>query len=222
MVKLVISGITVEPITPTRLFTNELGDELFNSFVYCYHNTVNDKVYIGKTVNIAARKNRHRRNAFVDNYQLPFYNALRKYGEDKFEFFVLDRFHVEWVVLEMEQFYIKLFTSTDRKFGYNITEGGEGSRGVGHNENQKRINKSRVGKNNGNAKLTDEMAIALFNQYKTGNISMLEIANLYGVSLPTVERLLSGRSWKYLELDVASLKDIKRNNIYFRKEDIPK
>ena len=65
-----------------------------------------------------------------------FYNAIRKYGLDDFEWSVIyqskDRKHT---LKEMETFFIKQYDSM--KNGYNSTLGGEGQFGTKHNETQK-------------------------------------------------------------------------------------
>lgn len=194
---------------------NEAGEYFPKSryYVYCYKNKVNGKCYVGKTNNISQRKSKHRRLAFTEKSQLPFYRAIRKYGEDNFEFTVLDTFCWEDIIFDLEKFYIKAYKANQREFGYNITEGGEGSSGTRHNENQKRANKLRVGTKNGRSKLNDELVLAMFEDYRTGNFSMIELASQYNISAVTVERILSGRSWKHLNLDVSSLKHVKKINI---------
>jgi group I intron endonuclease len=181
-------------------------------YVYCYENLINKKCYIGKTCNISQRKNRHRRNAFKDNLSLPFYNALRKYSESGFSFKILDQFDKEYVIFDLEKFYIKAYNSTNPKFGYNITEGGEGSCGTKHNDNQKRSNKLKFGSNNGNSKLNDTSALEIYHEYKSG-VSSKDLVSKYNVSAITIERLLAGKSWKHLNLDISRLSQIKKENI---------
>lgn len=182
-------------------------------YIYCYKNKINGKCYIGKTNNISQRKNRHRRNAFIDKNTLPLYNALRKYGEDNFEFSILDKFHIEDIIFDLEIFYISAYKSNNRDYGYNVTSGGEGSSGTKHNENQKKSNKLKVGESNGNSKLTNVTALSVYNDYKTGLYTIKDISNKYNVAHITIERLLSGRSWKHLNLDVKSLQFIKKENV---------
>lgn len=182
-------------------------------YIYCYKNKKNGKVYIGKTKNLSQRKSRHRRNAFIDNVKLPFYNALRKYSENDFEFLILDKHAHEYVIFDLEIFYIRLFSSNQKEFGYNITAGGEGSTGVKHNENQIRANKLKVGTKNGNSKLTEEIVFKIYEDYKSGQYFHIDLATKYNISSITVERILSGRSWKHLNLDIVALYPVKRKNI---------
>ena len=181
-------------------------------YVYCYVNKKNGKCYIGKTNNLSKRKSKHSYCAFKGKLNLPFYRALRKYGKEGFDFFVLDEFNSEDIIFDLEKFYIENFKSNNKKFGYNITAGGEGSSGTKHNDNQIRANKLKFGTNNANSKLNDENARLIFNEYKTG-VSLLDLSVKYNISSITIERLLSGRSWKHLNLDIVSLNEIKKNNI---------
>jgi len=185
---------------------------LNNFYIYCYKNKTNGKCYVGKTNNLIGRKYKHRWRAFVENSPLSLYNALRKYGEDNFEFIILDSFYSEDIIFDIEKFYIKAYKSNQTEFGYNLSEGGEGSSGVRHNENQIRANKMKMGSKNGNSKLTEDSAIAVFDDYKSENYSMSELAMKYNISLVSIERLLSGRSWKHLNLDIESLKNIVSSN----------
>lgn len=91
--------------------------------IYMYTNRLNSKRYIGKSVDIEARKGKHRRNA-KDGRASYFYNALRHYGENVFDFEVLEECSVEQLD-EKEKFYISKY-DTLMPNGYNMTEGGTG------------------------------------------------------------------------------------------------
>ena len=69
----------------------------------------------------------------------------------------------------------------------------------------------RVGTGNGNAKPNDEIVITIYNEYKSGT-SIKELSIKYDVSTLTVERLLSGKSWKHIKLDISALFKIKQEN----------
>ena len=50
-------------------------------YIYVFYNTVNKKLYIGKTTELyTLRFNEHKYNAFTKNIITYFYKALRKYG----------------------------------------------------------------------------------------------------------------------------------------------
>lgn len=101
------------------------------SYIYKYTNIENGKTYIGQTNNIQKRKNGHRSCAHNKNsneYNSPFHRALRKYGEDKFNFEILEEIDDDDIELinEREQFFIAHYQSLVSQNGYNISLGGDG------------------------------------------------------------------------------------------------
>ena len=95
-------------------------------YVYKITNIINNKVYIGITHSIEKRKIQH----FKCKKNHPLYNAIRKYGPDKFTFEVIDSSDDRNTLCELEKYYIRLYKSNDRKYGYNITSGGEDNKGT--------------------------------------------------------------------------------------------
>jgi len=95
--------------------------------IYKTINLVNNKVYIGQTVQfLNARKNTH----FSDKRNYYFHNALHKYGRESFVWEIIEHCDSKEELDEMEFHYIKQYHSNDREHGYNMTLGGEGT--VGH------------------------------------------------------------------------------------------
>lgn len=78
-------------------------------FIYCIHNTINDKIYIGSTKEIVKRRNRHF-NDLKNNKHCNVYlqRAYNKYGEDILDFFVLAQVEVlsQKELLDIEHDYI--------------------------------------------------------------------------------------------------------------------
>lgn len=91
--------------------------------IYRYTNRINGKSYIGKSTNIEQRKICHLRKTKSGDTTY-FHNALRKYGEQNFDFEILE-FCQESELDEREQYYIKHF-NTIMPNGYNMTVGGDG------------------------------------------------------------------------------------------------
>lgn len=92
--------------------------------IYKITNQINNKVYIGQSVNIKKRFNQHK-CAARDGENSYFYQALRKYGVENFSFEVLEECPKE-KLNEREIYWIEYFHSTDRSKGYNISRGGDG------------------------------------------------------------------------------------------------
>lgn len=95
------------------------------SGIYKIKNKVNDKIYIGQSVNIYKRWCDHRYYLNSNSHQnIHLQRAWNKYGKDSFEFSVIE----ECLNLELdkrEECYISFYNSNDFKLGYNQTTGGE-------------------------------------------------------------------------------------------------
>ena len=107
--------------------------------IYMYENKINKKVYIGKTIDEVKRIKSHLYESRKTSNK--FYNAVRKYGWENFEYIIVDRFEssskeeLNTELSNLEIFYIKKFDSI--KNGYNTTEGGEGCKGLKHSDSAK-------------------------------------------------------------------------------------
>ncbi len=84
-------------------------------------NKINGKVYIGKSKNIYKRYCRHlsKSNPGTTSFSV----AMRKYGINNFDFFILETCRIEDLD-QNEVKWISLHNSTDKRNGYNITIGG--------------------------------------------------------------------------------------------------
>lgn len=91
-------------------------------YLYKITNTVNDKVYIGVTINPSVRWRNHKRKT---SHCKALKSAIDKYGEDKFTFEIL-YFGSNDFVDELEVAAIQYYNSQSPN-GYNITLGGEGT-----------------------------------------------------------------------------------------------
>ena len=93
--------------------------------IYMIINTIDDKVYIGKSVDIYSRIHSHvrslrKKDKRQDNDH--FINAWHKHGEENFKYEVLEYFEVvnEELLKEKELYWIDFYQSTDRNKGYNL------------------------------------------------------------------------------------------------------
>lgn len=112
-------------------------------YIYKYTNTINGKVYIGKTYRIKARQVEHRsKSIYCDTY---FHKALNKYGYDNFTFEIIAQTDNDDSLNFLEKMYIRKYKSSQQEFGYNLTEGGEGTIGF-HPTEEARQKMSRAKK----------------------------------------------------------------------------
>ena len=99
---------------------------MFIGFIYVVTNTVNGKVYVGKTVKpFDARWKNHKEQARCKS-SFYFHNAIRKHGADAFTFEIVDMAFSEDALNEKECERIRRESSAEKAFGYNLTLGGEG------------------------------------------------------------------------------------------------
>jgi group I intron endonuclease len=95
--------------------------------VYKTVNTINDKVYIGQTTKtLGERRNKH--FSVSVSKQSRFYNALKKYTRNDFDWFVLAYARTKRELDDLEVMYIAEANSMDRTVGYNLRDGGQGGR----------------------------------------------------------------------------------------------
>lgn len=100
-------------------------------YIYKYENKINHKVYIGQTVDPAARHYSHISKSRTEKTK--FYNAVRKYGWDNFDYAIIAQAEAEDIkelsslLDSLEIQYIEQYSSY--KNGYNSTIGGRSCRG---------------------------------------------------------------------------------------------
>lgn len=101
--------------------------------IYRATNLINNKVYIGFTAHWPHRINGHNYDRRYGNTDKPFYNAIKKYGWDAFEWDAIYQSQdFEHTLNVMETHFITEYRSWvgfDDCNGYNTTLGGEGTRG---------------------------------------------------------------------------------------------
>jgi group I intron endonuclease len=97
--------------------------------IYRIKNLLNSKIYIGQTKDPKTRWSRHKSDARLGKkYNWYLYDAMRKYGVDNFIFEVIAQTKYIEEVDRLEILLIEQYKSTDRNFGYNISEGGQSNK----------------------------------------------------------------------------------------------
>lgn len=112
-------------------------------YVYMVTNKLNGRKYIGK----------HKSNGFDDSYYgsgKVISQAIEKEGKDNFSVEILESYNSLAELNDGEKFFIKKFNAQEDPLFYNISEGGDGGRGMlgkHHSEETKqRISTSEKGK----------------------------------------------------------------------------
>ena len=143
--------------------------------IYKISNLKNGKVYIGQSIDIAARWRRHRVDAFSNDkatYNYPLYRAIRKYGLENFSFDIIEE--CEKIQLnERERYYISLYDSVNN--GYN--QGFGGSNG-GHF-----------------CKISKEQLQEIIVLLQTTELTNTQIGNKFDISENMVCGINTGKHW---------------------------
>lgn len=98
--------------------------------IYKITNKINNKIYIGQSIDIERRWRAHKTEPFninSDNYNTVFYKAIRKYGIDNFTFEVIEECSKD-KLNEREEYWINYYNSyvnAEESNGYNMTLGGD-------------------------------------------------------------------------------------------------
>lgn len=97
--------------------------------IYCFTNKINNKKYIGQSINIINRYYHHKYNYLYENHNkinTVFYDALRKYGFNMFDFKILEECPI--AELDQREKYWISFLNTQIPNGYNVEGGGRYSK----------------------------------------------------------------------------------------------
>jgi len=161
--------------------------------IYKITNTDNNKCYIGQSVHMVQRLGDHKRNLrkgeHINEY---FQRAYNKYGIDKFVYEVIEECDKEQLN-DKELFWIDLFNSTDRGFGYNLMDGGN-ERGSVHKNTKHKMSLINRGINN---ILTEHEVMGIKEALLKG-ITQTELSLRYGVSQSGIWRIMNLDNWVWV------------------------
>lgn len=114
------------------------------SGIYCIENKIDGKKYIGQSVDIESRWYRHKYELNAkQHFNSYLQNAWNKYGEDNFNFYIIELCKVE-LLDEREEYYIDFYKTLDRNVGYNMTAGGHSNKYI-NDEISAKISKALMG-----------------------------------------------------------------------------
>ena len=92
------------------------------SGVYCFRNIVNNKIYVGSSVNVFRRKQEHLKALRTKkHFNTHMQYAFNKYGEANLEFTMLEEVVAHTQLVPREQYWIDYYDSAKRNKGYNIS-----------------------------------------------------------------------------------------------------
>ena len=165
--------------------------------IYKITNNITNEKYIGQSLQVEKRLQRHKTTAFNTNskcYNYPLYKAIRKFGIDNFTFEIIEECSSQ-ELNDREIYWIK-----ELQCEYNQTYGGSGTIL--------------------NAKLNQKQVIEIQNilqQDVNGEVSHIQLAKQYSVSKDTIQGINAGRIWYNENLNYP-LHISKRDHIHLKRE----
>lgn len=120
--------------------------------VYRYKNTIDNKLYYGQTIGKLENRHKAHLRAVRAGSQAYLHRAMRSHGIECFVLEEVERCTSKQQLDERETYYILRDKTNIPEFGYNMTEGGEGTVGwVPTKQNRKNMSKNHAdvsGENN--------------------------------------------------------------------------
>jgi group I intron endonuclease len=168
-------------------------------FLYHIQNKINNKLYVGITIDCTKRWRRHILQA-QHKVKHAIHCAILKYGPNNFIFKEIEKCDSWDHACERERFWIKSLKEAGNQL-YNETDGGEGSFGVrrygADNPNFGKEMKPHVkqGLLKTRRKLTDVQISEIRALYATNNHTQTQLAGQFNVSLTQIHRIVKGKSW---------------------------
>ena len=159
--------------------------------IYLIRNLINNKIYIGQSVDIKRRIQEHLRSAQPDKYSIKslkdskthIHLAMQKYGINNFSVDIIELTNDRKQLDDLEKKWILLLRSNNPNIGYNETIGG-----------QKCF--SQKGEKHGQAKLTQQEVNDIKFLLKNTKMTLGEISQKYNnISKSTLSMINQGKIW---------------------------
>jgi group I intron endonuclease len=151
------------------------------SGVYQIRNIINNKFYIGSTIYFNNRKSDHFRKLNTNKHDNPhLQRAWDKYGEENFEFNILEYVEDKEKLIEREQYWLDKTQCYNPEIGYNIRKVAESNLGLKHTDETKEyLRKINMGNTHGLGYIPTEetrkkLSMALTGKKKTNVKPMSE------------------------------------------------
>ena len=164
-----------------------------NVGIYKITNIKNNKVYIGQSVKLSARKNGHINSLKKQQHHNPLLQlAFNKYGQKSFIFEILEECEIDQLD-EKERFWISFFDSTNRDYGYNFESGGN----LKKRAHPETVEKIRIANRGTGSPLTESDVREIKMAIHIG-INQTELSKIFNVKVTTINKIAKGVSWYWV------------------------
>jgi group I intron endonuclease len=194
------------------------------SGIYCIMNKINNKKYIGSSISLYYRLNRHKSDLINNKHKNPhLQNSWNKYGKENFECFIIE-YCKEDILNKREEYFINIFGD------YNCSKFDNGRLIISEESKKKMsITKKRMFKNKElipNRRISIEQFsldgdfIRRFDSIKNASILTNISESQLGRCLNNTYKTAGGFQWKYTNSDIKIEKYIKnkKDNSFLNKK----
>lgn len=175
------------------------------SGVYQIRNKINNKIYIGSTVNLYNRFSRHISALKNNNHRNDhLQRAWNKYGEQNFVFEIIEIVNLETQdIYAAENKWISLTNCTNEKLGYNIQlVAGKGFLGMTMSEESKvKMSKNALGENNSGARHDTKTVISIKLLLKFTDLKQKTIAEHFNYDPSNISTIHTGVMWNHINIE---------------------
>jgi group I intron endonuclease len=212
------------------------------SGIYKILNTENGKMYVGSSINLKRRREKHfsqlKNNRHPNSHLQGAYN---KYNKEKFEWIILEYVPDNSIILQREQYWIDFFKSYNREAGYNLAPiagnclgakwseeskikrsitrkalhlCGEKSPSFGkhRSEEQKKEMSIMRSGEKSHSALLTNDQVKEIKRMIMDGLSNTEIGNTYGVSRDNISHIKTGLKWSSVIVEGISAEDLRFKN----------
>jgi group I intron endonuclease len=157
--------------------------------IYAAKCSVNNKIYVGITVDLVRRKKEHKYQADIGKKTL-FHSAIRKYGWNEFSWEIIETCPTLELAYERECLWIKRLNSQP-PYGYNLTDGGIGIDGFAEFRTVNNSNQGRALSEEHRNKISEASKGKIMSPEARENMS--KSAKSRGISEDTRKKMLETR-----------------------------
>lgn len=143
--------------------------------IYKIQNKINGHIYIGKTSRTLNKRWQEHVNYALAGGTTALAKAIKKYGKDNFELFIVEDNIDNDLLNEKEKTYINFYQSNNSNIGYNETDGGDGGRT--------------------SSKLSQAQVSEIIKLIQTSDIPLSDIARMYNIHKSIIININNGKTW---------------------------